>query len=116
VSAAKRPPKAAPDKGAAARAEVAGEKTFEYEGLKLTLPAEFPTEVLFDMVEVESANTFVDQMIVSLRILRSIVGQDQFIEIRNVLGRDVTKTLDLMERVLELYGLTMGESAASPES
>lgn len=105
-------------KATAARDEVKedGPKTFTHGGLTLTLPREMPNEVLFDMIEAESAETGVDEFLIGLRILRSIVGQDQFTDIRNKVGADVEKTLELMNLVLDQYGLTMGESPASPDS
>lgn len=114
---AKTTRKAAPDKGAAARAEVtAGSKQLEYRGLLLDLPPELPSEILFDVIESEASEGGANQYLVNLRILRSVVGPDQFMTIRHQIGGDTDQVLELMNEILEKYGLSMGESAASQDS
>jgi hypothetical protein len=115
---AKKPAeKAAPEKGAAARSETDdGPRTIEFEGITLELPRELPSALLFDLVEVEASAGEINEYIVNLRILRSLVGKDQFIEIRHKIGDDVSKVMGLMEAVLDQFGLTLGESSASPGS
>lgn len=116
---AKRKPAAA-SKAAAARAEKDPEpRTVEFEGLTLTLAADFPEEIFFDMIESEASQAegnAGNEYIVNLRLLRSLVGPDQFTDIRHRFGRDAAKVIDIVNAVLEEYGLTMGESAASPDS
>jgi hypothetical protein len=132
--------KAAPDKGAAARAEIddsdqdqaAGEaaedqspqaedqaegtREFEWGELKLTIPKLMPFSTLFDMVESEASSNQVSELIVNLRTLRSIVGTDQFMLIRNTIGDSAAEVISLVNALLATYGLTMGESEVSPGS
>jgi hypothetical protein len=111
---------AKPDKAAAARAETTPEpRTVEFDGLTLTLATDFPEEIFFDMIESEASQAEGNpgnEYIVNLRLLRSLVGPDQFTDIRHRFGRNPEKVVDLVNAVLEQYGLTMGESSASPDS
>lgn len=108
---------AAPSKGAAARAEVADEsKTLKTHGLELQLPKELPSEILFDIIESEASEGDANEYLVNLRILRSVVGPDQFMTIRHKIGGDTQQVWELMNSLLESYGLSMGESSASQES
>lgn len=107
-------------KPAAARAEAApaedGRKTYTFEGIELSLAAEIPPEILFDVIESEASEGSANEYLVNLRILRTLVGPDQFMTIRHRIGGDADKVWALMDGVLGEYGLTMGESSASPES
>ena len=113
---------AAARKAAAARAEKQTEpdpNVLEFEGLTLRLPTEFPEEIFFDMIESEASQAEgngANEYLVNLRLLRSLVGPDQFTEIRHRFGRDSDKVVALFDAVLEKFGLTMGESEASPGS
>jgi hypothetical protein len=106
-------------KAAAARAEKHVEsvpKTVTFEDVTLTLPDEMPDEILFDMIEGEASNGAVSEYIICLRILRSLVGPDDFMTIRHRIGREPDKVMKLVDDAIEQYGLTLGESEASPNS
>jgi hypothetical protein len=105
-------------KAAAARAEKQQpeSKTVTFDGITLTLPDEMPDEILFDMIEGEASNGAVSEYIICLRILRSLVGPDDFMTIRHRIGREPDKVMKLVDDAIEQYGLTLGESEASPNS
>jgi hypothetical protein len=105
-------------KAAAARAEKDPQpKTVTYDGdVTITLPNEMPDEILFDLIESEASGGAVNEYIVCLRILRSLVGPDDFMTIRHRIGRDVEKVMALVDDAIGQYGLTLGESEASPNS
>jgi hypothetical protein len=104
-------------KAAAALAEKKpAPKTVTFEDVTLTLPDEMPDEILFDMIEGEASNGAVSEYIICLRILRSLVGPDDFMTIRHRIGREPDKVMKLVDDAIEQYGLTLGESEASPNS
>lgn len=108
--------KAAPDKGAAARAELDEHKTIEFRGVTFKLEPQLPPTLLFDVIELEAAGF--DPLPV-FRFVRSVVGPDTFVEIRNSItaGTNVNELMDeLITVIFEAYGLTLGESPASPDS
>jgi hypothetical protein len=114
VSAAKpKPRKAAPQKGAAARAEKNGKrKTVDFRGLELILPAKLPGTILFDLADLESGNDLRG----SMEFLKSLVGSEQYQAIRNKVGEEgigIEKVdavlLKLVEDILEASGLSQGE-------
>ena len=68
--------------------------------------------MLFDVVELEASE---NNALPLLRMLRTIVGAEQFGQIRNRIG--VSEDLgELLREVFAAYGITMGESSASPDS
>jgi hypothetical protein len=86
-------------------------KTITWQGLKLKLPAELPPGVAFDIVEAEAS----DNPMSVLRTLRSILGSEQFVQVRykfEELGEDA-KAGDLIDAVFNKYGVGLGESSAS---
>lgn len=101
---------AAANKAAAARAEKKpAPRKLTWKGLKLELPPELPDTLLFDITEMEAAG---DSGLAAFRMLRSLLGQDQFLQVRNALDRKEIEPLDiadLFEAVLAKYGLTSGE-------
>lgn len=110
---------AASRKGAAARAEVAARpaaKQVEFRGHTFTLPDELPATLLFDITDLEVAGN--DPMPV-FRLLRSLLGPDQFTELRNLVAGDeqIVHTIDeLIEDLFAQYGVSLGERSASPGS
>jgi hypothetical protein len=105
-------------KAAAALAEKKPQpKTVTYDGdVTVTLPDEMPDEILFDMIEVEASGGPVNEYIICLRILRSLVGSDDFMAIRHRIGGDPEKVMALVDDAIAQYGMTLGESEASPAS
>lgn len=113
---AKKPArKAAPDKGAAARAERKAEApVVEFRGLKLTLPPKISGTLLWDFNDLFSGNERSLGGFVGL--LGSLVGEEQNLEIRNKVredGLDLDETLealeDLLEKIFEASGVSLGE-------
>jgi hypothetical protein len=102
---------------AKARAEVASDlRTVETNGLTLTLPPAVPAEIFMDLIDAEASRGTGDAYLTELRMLRVIVGPDQFIEIRNKVGGEPSKVLDVLHAVLDEYGMSQGESEASSGS
>ena len=111
--------KASPAKGeaAAAAAETDSQPhVVEHAGLRLELPAELPSEILFDIIEIEASDGTANAYLVCLRVLRSLVGVDQFTTIRHRIGSEVDEVVGLLNTALAPYGLSLGESEASPDS
>lgn len=107
---------AKPKKAAAARAEKKPEpesKEVQFHGLKLELPDRLPETVMFDITDIESGVQMDDPRPI-FRLLRSVVGGDQFVAIRNQIEIESLpvgeSVMDLMKDVLAEYGLTSGES------
>lgn len=115
-----RPRKAAPSKGAAARAEAATDpaaKTIQFGGQTLNLPDSLPETILFDITELEASEG--DPMPI-YRMLRSVLDKEQFTLVRNEIGRMNGAADGAVDRLLgdifEQYGISLGESSASPDS
>lgn len=109
--------KAAAGKAAAARAERKPRaKSLAFKGLKFTLPPELPDTFIFDVIEIEAAGESVGPI---FRMLRSILGPEQFNVLRNAVEN---KTIapeeidDFVSAVFGKYGLDLGESSASQDS
>lgn len=104
-------------KAAAARKERTPEKrTYEFLGHELELPGRPKEELLFDLVEMEIEE---ENPIVLTRMLRSLLGPDQFLLVRNLIAaQDGEKPylVDLLTGLLEEYGMSLGESEASSGS
>lgn len=106
-------------KGAAARREADDEapKPLEWRGLEFTLPVTLPASAAFDLAGASGA--FGDIM-----FLASVLGPEQTRDLRAKLDADGvaldeegTQELGgLVESVCEAFGLTAGESEASPAS
>lgn len=107
-------------RGAAARAETNGQpRVVDFRGLELKLPPELPGEVIFDIADLETATgpgPFV-------RMLGSLLGPDQLLAVRAKIAEEKiplaeaeTTLIGLIHDSLDKYGLSMGESSASPDS
>lgn len=109
--------KAAAGKAAAARAERKPRpKSLTFKGLKFTLQPELPDTFIFDVVEVEAAGDSIGPI---FRMLRSMLGSEQFMRLRNAVeaGTIAPEEIDdFVAAVFEKYGLDLGESSASRES
>lgn len=117
--------KKAPSKAAAAKAEQKPkEKSFEWRGLTLVMPAEEPGELLFDFADFEEQQRNEEQRIGPMfALVKSLVGGEQFQQIRGKVRADklsMTDTGDeiaaLLNSLLEQYGMGLGESEASQDS
>jgi hypothetical protein len=101
----------------AAREELKDEpKTLEFKALTLELPAELPEALMFDFVELETAGNDPRPI---FRILRSILGPEQFLTVRHALDGgqlDAEEIPELIEGILDAYGMNSGESEASQGS
>ena len=94
----------------AARAEAKPEpKTAKWNGLTLELPDAMPSTMLFDVVEYEASDG--DDPTPLLRLLRELVGPEQFQQIRYRIPRDDdgTAVAGAMQAVFEPYGMTPGK-------
>lgn len=111
--------KAAPDKGAAARSEKNGTpKQITWRKLKIKLPDEMPGTLLFTIYGDTRGPVFAN-----LALLDEVLGPDQFASVRQKIADDglsIGDTEDAVDnlaaKVLAKYGMTEGESEASPES
>lgn len=123
---ASRARRAAAARAAAATAEVAEQRTeqvVKWRDLSLTVPGSLPLAVAFDMAEAEEDGAgALDQQTV-FRVLRAVLGREQFRQVRNYVaderitvdeGMDVL--VDLFEAVTRTYGFEPGESSASDGS
>lgn len=102
---------------AAARAEKSPkEKSLTFNGVKFKLPPTLPDTILFDMVEVEAQGASPLPM---FRMLRSILGQEQFGALREAVETETIPAEELdrfIESVFAKYGVTPGERSASRTS
>lgn len=83
-------------------------KTVEFRGLTLTLPEELPATIGFDFIELENEAGAMPL----LRLLRSLLGKDQFIAVRNAMdgADDVFGVVDgLFADIFEQYGMDQGK-------
>lgn len=101
---------AATTQAAAASGEAKGEnKTVDFREITLTLPPELPATLLFDVTELEVAG---QNPMPVFRLLRSLVGPDQFAEIRNALNPDddaMSLIDELLGSIFGAYGIELGE-------
>lgn len=104
---------AAPDKGAAALAETNGKpKAIKFRDLELTAPSKMPPTLLFDIAEIEAGDGNIMPL---FRILRSLLGPDQFTDVRNSFtdkdtDDDVYGAVDkLLGELMGAYGVSLGE-------
>lgn len=113
--------KAAPSKGAAARAEKNGhDKTYDWRGLKLDLPPKLSGSLIFDMAELEDEDSA--NIAPIMRLLESLLGgpdkkaliREKIIEDKIDFDEVTGELMGLIEGIFELYGSKPGESKASP--
>jgi hypothetical protein len=110
---AKTAPEAAPNDGAAARAEKKDEpKVVHFSDLELTLPAKLPGTILFDLADIEAGRDLRGTM----EMVKSLVGADQYQAIRDKVADDgldpdetVTALGNLIEGILNAHGMGSGE-------
>lgn len=96
--------------GAAARAEITGEdKTVEFEGLTLTLPAKLPFNLLRDIRAARNDGS------VAVSILEQLLGEEQLEQVW-ALNLDMDQGLALLSDITSQYGTPLGKSSASPSS
>lgn len=113
-------PAAPKTKTAAARAERAPQpRSLDWNGLELELPANLPGELVFDLAAVET-NRGPASM---LGAIRTVIGDEQLEAVRERIVElgltldDVGEALgELVTGIWAEYGLTPGESDASPQS
>jgi hypothetical protein len=90
-------------------------KQVTFKGLTLTLPLSLPETFVLDIVELEAT----EGPMPLFRMLRSILGAEQFGQLRSAIDRKVIMTEDLdsiITDVFEKYGIGPGESSASQDS
>jgi len=105
--------KAAPKKGAAARAEKAKQaKKVKFRGTEFALAPKIPGSLLFDLADIESGRDLAGTM----ELLKSLLGAGQFQVLRDKVtqeGLDIEETTTalgtLVENILDTYGITEGE-------
>lgn len=109
--------KAAAGKAAAARAEKKPRaKSLTFNGIKFTLPPELPDTFIFDVIEIEAAGDSIGPV---FRMLRSMIGPEQFNLLRNAVeDKSISpdEIDDFVSAVFDKYGLGLGESSASQGS
>lgn len=90
-----------------------GPRKVMFGNLELELPERLPETILFDITDIEAGVEMTDPRPV-FRLLRSVVGPEQFTAIRNKIAAEELsvgdEVIDLMGKVLAEYGLTTGES------
>jgi hypothetical protein len=99
-----------PKKAAAAKAEKAPtERTVQWEGLTLTLPAELPDAVLLDLALVQGG----DDPTSTFEMLMTMIGEGQLRLVRNKVKSDENVSLEnvaeLIHQIFEEYGTSEGE-------
>lgn len=89
-------------------------KKIKWRKLELELPSKLPGTVYFDIFDLDAVRTEEAQ---KLSILRNVIGDDQFADVRNriiedeIPAEDVDDAIDeLLEKVMGTYGLTQGNS------
>lgn len=87
--------------------------------MELDLPSSLPETILFDITEMEIGFSSDDPRPI-FRLLRTLLGPQQFTAIRNKIEVDELsvgeEVVTVMQEALAEYGLTAGESSASVES
>jgi hypothetical protein len=111
VSQAKADGKGGRREAAAARSEKSPKgKTLKFKGLTVKLPPTLPDTLLFDMAEIEAAG---ENPMPVFRMLRSVLGPEQFGEVRAAVEAGTIKVADLDDFITQIfgkYGLSPGES------
>ncbi len=109
--------KAAADKAAAARAERSEEpRSVTWKGITFDLPAAPPESILFDFIAIEAGGA---SPAPTFRMLQSLVGEKQFLKMRQLVERGEAKAgdvFDLVNEILGQYGVDEGEVEASQDS
>lgn len=77
-------PQVEPDVVAVAEAEVKDDtRTIDWRGLSLTVPSEIPPVLMFDFISMETS----DDAMSLMRMFHTLLGPDQFVEVRNVISK-----------------------------
>jgi hypothetical protein len=101
---------------AAARAETAEPqpKTITFRDLELTVAAELPKTLLWDMAAAQQSDVFFFQLV------QSVISPEQLPEVRQLLAESDDDPNDfageLLQAVLVEHGMALGESSASQDS
>lgn len=109
--------KAAPKSGAAAaRAELdPKQKTVNFRGVEITLPPELPKTFVWDLAAASSEGD-----LGYYRLAQSLIPAEHLQEVRALLAdsddSEEDFMMDLLNTMLEPYGLGSGKQSASPES
>ena len=95
----------------------ANAKIIEWRGLSLFIPPEIPPVLMFDFVSMEDEQGAFALM----RMFLSLLDGDQFVQVRNVIGRlpaddQIEAITELSEAIMASYGTDEGESPASSDS
>lgn len=114
---------AAAQKAAAARAETAtapAPKGFTWRGIEFKLQDRLPATIAFDIADIENGAESLGPL---FAFLTSLLGKDQLKQVRAKLEEDGDTFDDLPEILPELidlaldpFGMSLGESEASPTS
>lgn len=92
-------------KAAARRADQKKNKNITWKGIKFDLPERMPKAILFDFIDIEAEGT--DPAPV-FRMLRSLVGAQQFQKVRNAVEQgnaEPDDVFDLVRKILNKYGV-----------
>jgi hypothetical protein len=111
-----------PDKLAAATSEVldaddASVRIVSWRDLELIVPTEIPPVLMFDFISMEDEQGAFSLM----RMFNTLLGPEQFIQVRNVIGRlkseeQIEAITELSDLIMSSYGTEPGESEASSDS
>jgi hypothetical protein len=110
-----------PDKLDAATSEVLDaddtRRIVSWHDLDLIVPTEIPPVLMFDFISMEDEQGAFSLM----RMFLTLLGNDQFVLVRNVIGRlkpeeQVEAITELSDHIMSTYGTTSGESEASSDS
>lgn len=90
-----------------------------FRGIALTLPPQLPATFALDMAEVQASQGGND-LAPTFRLIVGILGQAQWVTVRNKIGED-GQTMDdigdvfseILSAITDPFGVTPGESAAS---
>lgn len=119
------PPRpAAAKKAAAARVETNGgtqARSFQWRDLEIALPAQLPATIAFDVADLQANED--NALTPMFQLLEGLFGRDQLQKVRGQLAKDGETLDDLPEILVELvgaalepFGVSLGESEASPAS
>lgn len=87
-------------------------KTCTFRGIRLALPEELPGVVMWDLASMQGGDGFA-----VFRLLQAVVGEEQFLALRNTLAgeQDLVAALnELLPAVLEPFGVEFAADADGP--
>ncbi len=98
------------------------ERTGDFRGITLTLPAQLPATFIFDVAEMQAEEDETDFAVVH-NMMVGLLGREQWSAVRRKIGADGDSMSDLnplLEEVFQAvtgaYGVELGESEASSTS